>query len=708
MAKARSWVRGAGLVVIGLVLAHSALEAQQAAVLRGRVMDAAAGTPLEGAEVAVAGDPARRAISEADGAWRLTAEPGRYRLTVRRLGYAVRVVEAEAVPGGGDAPLTIALTPIVLSLDAMVVTAARREQKLKDAVVETELIGADEIERSGASDLAGVLTTTTGIQLDGGTPAGAGVLLQGLGSQRVLVLLDGQPLVGRINGNFDVSRLPAAMVERVEVVRGPQSTLYGSEAMGGVVNIITRQAEAGEPLRMTASAVMGSLGRRDAALGLSGARGSGGYALDAGLRTVDLAPGIPGDAGTFARRWDLAPRARWTAGSLTTEASGLVIVERQRYRTGQLFRFADNTQLGGRAGVTWRRGAWRLAPVFSFSRFDHLSRAATGPVPVSDSGQRDVQQLVQAEVAASGLVAGGIFDAGMTLKRDAITADRVRGGGRALHSVEPFAQQTWTRGAASLTLGGRVSWSEQWGTAVTPRLALMVRPAPPLALRASLGRGYRAPDFKELYLDFVNAAAGYAVEGNPGLRPERSTNAALSVEWVGERFFGRASAFRNRFTDFIDFGSPDASGTYTYGNIADGTTRGLEIEAGLARGGSRLEAGYGYLDARDARTGQPLLGRPAHSGRLTLATVVLGARVALAGTLTGPTPVAHDDTTGLVTRTRTAYTRVDARLAWSLPWSLEGSAGVDNLFDARLGADWPGFTGRQVYAGLSWKPQRRP
>src|SRR5690606_37747334 len=111
---------------------------------------------------------------------------------------------------------------------------------LADVPVPTEVVSAEEIRRSGASDVAAVLVERTGIQLQGGHPAGSGLMLQGLGSERVLVLVDGQPFIGRLSGQIDLSRLPAAVIERIEVVKGPQSTLYGSEAMVGVVNVITR------------------------------------------------------------------------------------------------------------------------------------------------------------------------------------------------------------------------------------------------------------------------------------------------------------------------------------------------------------------------------------------------------------------------------------------------------------------------------------
>src|SRR5690606_31627318 len=112
---------------------------------------------------------------------------------VRALGFLPTSVDL----GGGDT-VRVRLTAAPLALDRVVVTAARREQRLADAVVTTEVVGRREIEQSGATDLASVLTEQTGIQLHGGHPSGAGVMLQGIGAERVLVLLDGQPLVGRV------------------------------------------------------------------------------------------------------------------------------------------------------------------------------------------------------------------------------------------------------------------------------------------------------------------------------------------------------------------------------------------------------------------------------------------------------------------------------------------------------------------------------
>ena len=258
----------------------------------------------------------------------------------------------------------------------------------------------------------------------------------------------------------------------------------------------------------------------------------------------------------------------------------------------------------------------------------------------------------------------------------------------------------------SIVPGARYTWNERWGSFVAPRLALMVRPSGPLALRASVGRGFRAPDFKELYLNFVNAAVGYAVVGNPSLRPETSTSASLGAEWAGSRVYARASVFAARFRDFIETGSADATGTYTYENVATGSTGGVDVEAALTAGRWRFDAGYSYLRTRDGETRGPRLGRPPHAARAS-ADMALGSRLhlSLGGQYTARTPDQRDSL-GVVTGWRPDYLRFDLHTSVVLPGDFEITGGLDNVFNRRVGTAWPGYTGRQAFVGLTWRVGR--
>lgn len=684
--------------------------------LSGQVVNAGTGRALPGAEVRLAGPDTVIVHANARGEWLALALPaGRYALRARMIGYAA-VEQPVQVVEGHTATRALRLEAAPLALDQIVVTAARREQRLADAVTTTELVTRADIERSGASDLASVLLEQTGIELQGGHPAGAGVMLQGLGSERVLVLLDGQPIAGRISGVFDVSRIPTAMVERVEVVKGPQSTLYGTDAMGGVINVITRTppTRTNGTLGASLTATAGTQARRDGSANLTLGRGAFASLFDVSRRSTETTPGVASSRGALARRLDGAWKLRWAPDSpRRLEASLLALDERQRWRSGTFYNFGDNVQWSGRLSGAWQRDRHELLPTFSASVFDHLSRGSTEPRPIAgDTGQRQIQRTYQAELLYNGHfgAAGALaLDVGAQLRRDETESVRVPGGLRSIISVEPFAQLEIGAGSAvSVVPGVRVSRSSQWGTHVTPRLAARYRVGDRLTLRASAGKGYRAPDFKELYMFFQNTSAGYAVRGNPDLRPEASRNVTIGTEWADDRMYLRGQLFRNDFRDFIEtrpITPPGEPPVYQYGNVEDGSTRGVELETGAALRGFRLEGSYNGLATRDDATGRPLLGRPTHAARATLGSKLpLALRASLTSVFTGRTPMRREATTGVVTSWRDAFLRLDARVARSLsgPFGpMELVVGAANVFDQQP-AEWAAFTGRHLYTALSW------
>ena len=715
----------AAILLAILCLTTQDLAAQQepaTAALRGVVLDGRSGVPLDGAELVISGPTAVTVRSDAQGTWRaLALLPGRYRITSRRIGYAARESRIE-LRAGDDVERRIALVAMPISLDQVVVTAARREQALKDVAVTTEVVTRREIEQTGASDLASVLTEQLGIELQGGHPAGAGIMLQGLGSERVLVLLDGQPVAGRISGVFDLSRIPTSVIERVEVVKGPQSTLYGSEAMGGVVNIITRSPLA-HTLGASASLAAGTQGRLEATAGMIAGRGPWSSALNATRREIELAPGraaepTPGrvsEEGALAERTDAAAKLVWSPDSANSvEASILALDERQRWLSERYFHFADNTQVSGRLTSTMQRGRHHFVPTLYASVFDHLSRTSTEPKPIAgDEGDRQLQRIFEAELLYNtqlGSARTHALDLGIELRRDDIRAANVPGGLTASNTVEPFAQLELRASAFSVVPGVRMSWSEQWGRHVTPRLAMRYQATDAVTFRASAGSGFRAPDFKELYMSFSNNSAGYVVKGNPDLRPESSRNVTTGLEWAGDHVYLRGQLFQNEFRDFIEtrtVSEPDAAPVYQYANVDDGWTRGAELESGLSLGRIRAEAGYSRLATRDRATDEPLLGRPEQSGRLGANYAApSGLRVAAAAVYTGRTPMQRNAQTGAISSWRDAFTRVDVRIAQSIPGGLQLAIGADNVFDRRP-ENWAGFTGRHLYTTLTWNFERR-
>ena len=595
-------------------------------------------------------------------------------------------------------------------LEPVVVTASRRAQRTSDAPVTTEVISRAEVARSGAQDLHALVTQYVGVQPEPSVAGSGGVQIEGLSSARVLVLIDGQPLAGRVDGELDLSRVPAWLIDRVEIVKGPLATLYGSAAMGGVINVITRRADTARPA-VTLAALGGTQGRLDASGTVRGGVGALRGWIGGGRREDEVQPGRPDQSGARANRWDATGKLHWAPASarVSADASVLGVREDQRWRSGQLFYFADNTQTDARLGVSMAPAPGRddrLGATLTLSRFAHLSRQATLPEPVSAAGDRSVESLLRAELTYSAPVRGGqVLDAGVALNRAALTSGRITTGRRRSTSVEPYAQYALQLGRLAVVPGARVSVSDEWGTHLTPKVATLLRLAGGLAVRASAAAGYRAPDFKERYLTFLNSAVGYVVHGNPNLAPETSANVTAGLEWTGRRAYARVQGYSNRLTGFIEsVALPDSGAVqqFTYANVARGSTRGVDADAGLRVGAWSFDGSVAYLHSADRATGLPLLGTTPHSARLTASGVLPGA---LRPTLTllawGRAPAAEVTAGGATTvRYRGAFTRVDARLARSLAPGVDAQLGATNLFGATPTA-WPGTTARRVYAGAS-------
>ena len=358
-------------------------------------------------------------------------------------------------------------------------------------------------------------------------------MVQGMDGRRVLVLVNGKPLVGRLSGVQDLSRIPLSAVDRVEVVRGPQAALYGSEALGGVVNILTRRG--GErPLEVSVGMVAGSAGRLEGQVETRGRVAGVGYLAGAGRRQDDLVPGLQSpDGGTV--RHDLRLRLEGE-GPVRWEAGGLLLSDELDWRTGQLANFSRGTQWTGRLRGAGELGEGHWVAGASMAGFRQRSGRASGSVdPGTVRGNVQKEERWDAELVAAHPLpfARMELEAGVELHGTRITADRVEGGVQDETGVEVFAQGSLALGRVTLIPAIRRSARTGADAHWIPELAARVPVSSwgSLVLRAA--GGYRVADLKERSLTFLNVGPGfgYQVRGNPGLQPEHSTHLGADFQW---------------------------------------------------------------------------------------------------------------------------------------------------------------------------------
>ncbi|MFO0684180.1 MAG: TonB-dependent receptor [Sandaracinus sp.] len=593
--------------------------------------------------------------------------------------------------------------------DDVVVTGTRTEVPLADSPSRVEVITRAQIDASGSRDVAELLEERPGIVVQQ-TFRGTQITMDGLDPEYTLILVDGDRVPGRIGGAIDLGRYSLEDIERVEIVRGPSSALYGSDAIAGVVNIITRMPT--EPFAADGALNYGYFGQgstvdltADAAgrYDVVAARVSGGYHFS------DPWSRGSGPSTTGSRR------DQWSVGGhvYLEPLRGLRLDARVEYLSRQLTgvdtndagAVFDRTQLGEQLQVSigerlhTGEGTDLVARItYASFREQYLydQRGSQALDDYQDNREQTGQITLQLDHSFhTGSIGDHRVSVGVEGYRQDLDSLRlVTSGHRA--RVSPFVQDEWTivdDGELLLVavIGARLDVDSQFGEQLSPRVGLRFDPVSQVVLRATYGLGFRAPSFQELFLRFENPSVGYIVAGNPTLGAERSRGLRVGGDWtpIAEISFG-ADYFRNDLDDMIATvtAADTSAGTrFTYANIASAYTQGLETRSTLRPIHElSFQLSYVLTDTRDAALNRPLEGRPFH--RFTLGGSFAHEETGLSATVR--TAISLDrnyyvdvDADGLEdVVTPGPLVSTDVRVGLSLFDHLELFVGVDNVFDA--------------------------
>ncbi len=615
--------------------------------------------------------------------------------------------------------------------DDVVVTGTRTPESARGAAVRVDVVDQEEIRRRGALTVADALASQPGVRVapgDYGYLGGVSALqIQGFDRDRVLILEDGERVIGDVGGAIDLSSLPTTDISQIEIVTGPQSALYGSSAIGGVVNIRTGMPRLPGPsgrAQVEARSRGGLVARATGAMrdGTRWVQIEGGTTRSgevAGAGSTPLLPqvwryqmGLRAGA-QISDHWSVRARARWLRddssgrdekvvpglGTFTVQTpergdrTATQIIAERAFVGGSGLRLAaasqtyegqsDSVYAGSTAG-SHRERSYRLDSLEPILTVADGKRTWTAGVRLES--EQFVQKLTTDTI-------------GTTTSSDEVPRASRRSGAA-------YAQLAWKL-TPSLTIlpGVRHETHSRYGQATTPRLSIAYR-APRVVVRAGVGRGYRAPSAKEIGFVFDHSFYGYKVEGNTNLRPESSWGVTGdSAIRVSDSLDVRVGAFANRIEQMIDIdlGAPSSSSngvsTYTYRNLGRAHTAGGQIGLTVrAPGGLRSDIAYDFLWTRDETSGAPIAGRPRHSGLVAL-HAPLFARLAV----TARWRAFSDAYVDGVHRSP-AYSSLDLRVERSFSSGTSLYAGSIHTLDDR---SEPGRTGdlrpplgRTLYVGL--------
>ena len=566
--------------------------------------------------------------------------------------------------------------------DPVVVTASRSERSPTAPLASVSVIDRDQIERSQAPDLLELLRLEAGVDVAraGGPGTQTSVFLRGSNSNHVLVLIDGVRAAAAGTGGFSWELLDPALIERIEIVRGPRAARWGSDALGGVIQIFTRKPRGVQVRaaygRYRDRSVSGGVGT--AAVGLTAAyRRVGGFSAqnergfafdpdDDGFDNASLAASGAHSVGPGRLNW----HARLASGDVEFDQG-----------ESDVLNYAGRVEYGLVTDDDWQ---WLFSAAAHRDRLD--TSTAFGE---SEAITRRVQTAVQGETRlgpSANLIVG-------------VEAWRESGVSRNNWSDSRDNIGVWSgldgrSGAFDYEASLRVDRDELFGSAVSGNLAGGWRPNDQWRLLASVGRGFRAPNFSQLF----SPGFGGLFAGNPDLDPETSLNTELAAQWFpGSSHQLDLALFDTRIDDLIDFSGVDFQAI----NIRRARIRGAELRYRFTseRWVSRFQATW--QDPEDRDSGLPLLRRPKEKASWSIDRQFsgdgwLGAEIVFTG-----------ERFDIGQERLPSHTLVNLRAGWPLPAGLRLEGRLENLtdrdYEQLIGFNTPG---RSLWVALSWNGDR--
>jgi vitamin B12 transporter len=597
--------------------------------------------------------------------------------------------------------LAASSSPLALAQEVqrpVVVTGSLVPRTLGSEIAATSVLTRADLERAGATDLVAALNLLGSalVEQQGGTGAQAALRLRGADSRDTLVLVDGVPLNDVTTGAATIAQIPLALIERVEVVRGNLSALYGANATGGVVQVFTRRGREG----WDAQATLGAGSRDTASASASVAAGNAalrgrltaGYDRARGFGAIDpaLSPAANPD--------DDGHRRRYAAFALdATPAEGHVLGLDLRDVRGHT---AYDSAFGAPADVHEQtldqrgatlRGRHRLAEAWSLGW-----RAGSAQERREDLG--GTSNRLRNRLGAIDL--DGDLGAGLKAQLGAERFDQTTDSAAYLQPRRRTdvlrAGLQFDAGWGGVQANVRRDDTSDFGAATTGLVGATWKFAPQWRAVATGSTSFTPPSLDFLYFDC--SPFGF-VCNNPDLQPERARNGELALQWDDGATLVRATAFRVRYRDKI---AGDPLLDFRPNNIARAKNQGLELAARHTSGPWRFAGEAVWQDPVDAATGETLRRRAKRQLALRLDhdAGAWGGGAALRHVGTRPDSVPE---TGAPV-TLPSYTVVDAALRWRFvsQWTLQGT--LENLFDRAYqpAAHYQGRP-RGVFVTLAWQ-----
>ncbi len=519
-------------------------------------------------------------------------------------------------------------------LQEAIVTATRTERQLATLPLPAQIVAKKEIQAVNSLRLADILSEQTGLNIV--QDHGQGIQVQGLSSDYVLILIDGVPLVGRTAGTFDLSRITVGNIKQIEIVKGASSSLYGSEAMGGVINIITKKPKEG---------VQGDFGYRGSSFNITDVNASVNAKMNK-LGASFFVNRYSSDGYDLNKEDELKTQDPFYNYTLSAKGTYDVSENTQVNLSGRFF--IENQQSiptlelsGENEAREWNahlqvnhkfNSKWKGYLDFYTTRYitnGYLDNTDGSRFSDSDYNQFMIRPEIRIgyDVSKKQSIIGGV---GWTKE----SLDRTFFSNTPVYNA-PYIYAQYDANISeklNVILGFRYDMHSEYNNQFSPKFAVRYAITDQIIVKGSVGYGYKAPDFRQLFLDFTNPTAGYTVIGYnlvqqriPELDSEgQITNVTIPLNAFGEALSAENSinynlgfrvqafsnftidtnVFRNDINDLIDTKiiarKTNGQNVFSYLNVSKVYTQGVELNlAWKPNQQLRITGGYQLLFAKD-------------------------------------------------------------------------------------------------------------
>lgn len=541
------------------------------------------------------------------------------------------------------------------SLPEVVVTGTGTLHLLKDAPVQTEVINQRMLKNFSGKSIDEILSSLTSSFSFNEDDMGSQMQMNGLGNSYILVLIDGKRIHGDVGGQNDLSLIDPQNIEKIEIVKGASSALYGSDAIAGVVNIITKKHRQ-EGVLLENSTRVGSYGdlRQHNAVGLNFGKFSSltnfqlqhsdGWQNTGTEHTVGTEPPIYDSRNKTVNRhtnWQVAQRFTCKPTDCLELYADGSIYRKRIYRTSGKYPHYDvktwdmeyqnaSVSAGGtyklnatdflQLDVDWNRHAYYYDFTATTLVEDYDKSAGTIYYPYFPylAGQKELQSDQQRTMAnlkgVFSLPYNNKLNVGAEYRYDWLKAPtRVRGGKAHDNTQSVYVQDEWNPvDMLNITAGLRLNHNSSFGMKLTPKLSAMLKLSNDFRLRASWSQGFKTPAIRELYYRYVRQMSGtYLYLGNENLKPQSSNYYSMSAEYTHGSLSLTLSGYYNKLDNMIalvtipNYQAPDEYiilydpvKTRQYQNIETAKTYGLDFNARYSWRELTVGLGYSYLDTR--------------------------------------------------------------------------------------------------------------